>query len=174
FMFKRTGNVKKWLAHKINVCLGTDSPMSGGFNILDELHFAKATYKKLFKKDIDDKILVNMVTVNSARAFRVDSRLGSLEKGKTADLLVIDGDSKRPYSSLVKADLEDVALVIYRGMPVYGDREYEDIFRALKVKVSRFKLGKKQKISVGSPLELLATIRKLVGFKKQLPFLPIE
>lgn len=174
FMFKRTGNVRKWLAHKINVSLGTDSPMSGGLHLLDELHFAKSTYKKLFKKDIDDRILVDMVTVNPARAFRIDGQVGSIGKGKTADLIALDGNIKKPHSSLVRSELEDISLVIYKGRPVYGDAEYADIFKALNIETSRFKLGKKQKLSVGDPLGLLSTIRKLVGFKKQLPFLPIE
>jgi cytosine/adenosine deaminase-related metal-dependent hydrolase len=174
FMFKRTGNVKKWMASRINVSLGTDSPQSGGMNLLDELHFAKKVLRKMYKKEIDDKSLVLMVTVNAARSFRIDKDLGSLEPGKIADLVAIKGKVEKPYTSLVKAELEDISLVVHKGKPVYGDKEYEDIFKAMNVDVSGFKLGKKQKLCIGNPLELLQTIRKMVGFHKQLPFLPIE
>ncbi len=174
FMFNRTGNVKKWLENKINVSLGTDSPMSGGLNLLDELRYGKTTYKNINKKDIDDKILIKMATINAARAFRLEDKIGSIEKNKLADLIAINGDVKNPYSSLVNAKLEDVALVIYEGKPVYGDKEYKDIFKKLGVKTSKFKINKKEKISACDLLGLLKEIRKLVGFKKTLPFLPIE
>ncbi len=174
FMFNRTGNLKKWLQNSINAALGTDSPMSGGLNILDELKFGKKIYKTSFKEDINDEILVKMATINAARAFRLEDKIGSIEKNKIADLLVINGDTKKPYSSLVNAKLEDVSLVIYEGKPIYGDKEYKDIFRKLGVKTSKLKINGKEKISIGDPSGLMKNIRKLVGFKKTLPFLPIE
>ena len=174
FMFNRTGNVKKWLENNINVSLGTDSPASGGLNTLDEIHFAKEQYKKIFKENIDDKILIKMASINPAKAFRIDKELGSIEKGKLADLLVLNGNSDKPYTSLVNAKLEDISLVIYEGQPIYGDSEYKDLFKKFNVKVSKFKIANKEKMIVGTPLKLLNKIRKLVGFKKYLPFLPIE
>ncbi len=174
FMFNRTGDVKKWLSNKINISLGTDSPMSGGLNIIDEFTYGKKIYKKLFNEDIDDKTLVKMATVNPAKAFRLADKLGSIEKNKIADLLVIDGNINKPYSSLVNAKLEDISLVIFEGKPLYGDKEFKNIFKKLDIKTTKFKIGKKEKIIIGDPLSLLKKIRKLVGFKKTLPFLPIN
>jgi len=174
FMFNRTGNVKKWLQYKINVSLGTDSPMSGGLNILDELKFAKKIYKKLYKSEIDDKTLIMFVTINPAKAFRIDKNLGSIEKNKLADLTIIEGDIKNPYKSLINANLKDISLVIINGKPVYGDKEFIDIFKSLKVEFSEFKIEGKSKLSVGDPVNLLNEIRKCVGFKKELPFFPVE
>jgi cytosine/adenosine deaminase-related metal-dependent hydrolase len=174
FMFNRTGNVKKWLQNKINISLGTDSPMSGGMNILDELSFAKKTFKKDNKSEIDDKILTEMVTCNPAKAFRLGKQLGSIEQNKIADLLVINGDTKSPYHALVNASLEDISLVFYGGKPLYGDKEYKDIFKKLGTKTTKLKIGKKEKLCVGNPMGLMKEIRKLVGFKKSLPFLPID
>ena len=173
-MFNRTGDVKKWLSNKINISLGTDSPMSGGLNIIDEFTYGKKIYKKLFNEDIDDKTLVKMATVNPAKAFRLADKLGSIEKNKIADLLVIDGNINKPYSSLVNAKLEDISLVIFEGKPLYGDKEFKNIFKKLDIKTTKFKIGKKEKIIIGDPLSLLKKIRKLVGFKKTLPFLPIN
>lgn len=174
FMFNRTGDVKKWLKAGINVSLGTDSPMSGGLNILDELQFAKKIYKKLYKEDIDDSLLVKFVTINPAKAFRLDKYLGLIEKGKLADLIAISGDPKKPYKSLVNASLKDISLVIIEGKPVYADREFEDIFKFLKIKYSKFKIEGKEKIAIGKPLKLLKEIQKCVKFKKQIPFFPVE
>ncbi|MBN1897831.1 MAG: amidohydrolase family protein, partial [Spirochaetes bacterium] len=140
FMFNRTGNVKKWLTQRINVSLGTDSPMSGGLHLLDELQFAKKIYKKMYNDEIDDYTLTCFVTINPAKAFRISKEVGSLEKDKNADLVAISPRSKDPYASLVNAQLKDVSLVIINGKPVYGDREFEELFKFLKVKYSKFKL----------------------------------
>ncbi len=174
FMFNRTGDVKKWLKAGINVSLGTDSPMSGGLNILDELQFAKKIYRKMYKENIDDFLLIKFVTTNPAKAFRLDKKLGTVEKGKLADLIAISGDVKKPYKSLVNASLKDISLVIVEGTPVYADREFEDIFKFLKIKYSKFKVQGKEKIGVGKPLKLLKEIQKCVKFKKQIPFFPVE
>lgn len=174
FMFGRTGDVKKWLSSKINVSLGTDSPMSGGLHILDELQFAKKTYKKLYKENIDDKVLIDFITKNPAVAFRISDKIGTIEKGKLADIVAISGNTKKPFESAVKSSLKDIVLVIKEGNPLYGDREYEDIFKQLKVKYMKFKLDGKEKVSVGDPVGVLKQIQKLVKFKKEIPFFPVE
>ncbi len=174
FMFNRTGDVKKWLSNKINVSIGTDSPMSGGLNLLDEMHFGKKIFKNIYKQDIDDRTLVNMVTCNPAKAFRMENSIGSIRKGALADLLVLDGNVKKPYVSLINGKLEDVSLVFFEGMPLYGDKEYKDIFKKFNVKTSKFKIRGKEKLCIGDPLCLLKKIRQLVGFKKNLPFFPVE
>lgn len=174
FMFNRTGNVKKWLGNHINVALGTDSPMSGGLNILDELQFGKKTYKKLYNQDINDKTLLNMVTINAAKAFLMDQTLGSIAVNKSADFVLINNTAKDPYKAIINTKLEDIALVFFEGNPIYGDKEYKDIFKKANIKTSKFKINKKEKLCIGNPLDLLKQIQDLVGFKKFLPFLPIE
>jgi len=173
FMFKRTGDVKKWIKAGINVSLGTDSPMSGGLNILDELQFAKRTYKKLYKENIDDLLLIKFITINPAKAFRIENKLGSIEKGKIADIIAISGNPKDPWKSLINASLKDISLVIIEGQPVYADREFEDIFKFFKIKFSKFKVEGKEKIAIGNPLKLLKQIQRCVKFKKQIPFFPV-
>ncbi|HRP68578.1 MAG TPA: amidohydrolase family protein, partial [Turneriella sp.] len=66
YMFEQTARVKELMDAGVNVCLGTDSPMSGSFSIFEELRTAREFYKFAYGKNIDDRILVNMLTVNAA------------------------------------------------------------------------------------------------------------
>lgn len=172
FMFNRTLDVKRCLEHGINVSLGTDSPMSGGLNSLYELKFAKRTYFEIYGEHLDDKILVEMATINPAKAFRLPS-LGSIEVGKTADLLLVRGEVDRPYSSLIDAEMEDVRLVIYQGRPIYGDLDFYEIFDLFEIPYTRILVKGVPKVIIGDPWDLLKKIRRAVGYKKELAFLPI-
>ncbi len=173
FMFNRTAQVKKMLDAGVNVCIGTDSPMSGGLNLLHELRFDRELFPKLFGEAISNRQLVEMVTKNPARAFFLDEN-GSVEKGKLADLVVFHKQSSDPYASVVDAGLKDVKLVVIEGMPVYGDAEYAGLFEALDVPVQRVVLDKTEKLVIGDLEGLLRRINRAVGFVKKLPFLPVS
>lgn len=72
-----------------NISLGTDHPSWGewwsGFGVHRELHaFVLA--------GIPNASALRFGTINSARAFGVDARLGTVEAGKYADLLIVRGD----------------------------------------------------------------------------------
>ncbi len=173
FMFHKTVDIRSCLENGINVSLGTDSPMSGGVHCFDEIQFAKKTYYEMYHEHIDDKRLVQMFTVNAAKALRLPS-LGSIEKGKTADLLLLRGESDRAYTAMVQADLKDVRLVIYQGRPVYGDLDFIEIFDYFKIDYTKIVVSGVPKVVIGDPWALLKRIRNAVGYKKELAFLPIE
>jgi hypothetical protein len=65
-----------------------------------------------------------MVTINPATILRWQTRLGSIERKKWADLVVITGQTKDPYLQLVEARETSVALVVTDGVPRVG-RPYE-------------------------------------------------
>jgi 5-methylthioadenosine/S-adenosylhomocysteine deaminase len=48
FMFDKTAQIKPMLDAGVNVCIGTDSPMSGGLNLLEELRYDRKIYPELF------------------------------------------------------------------------------------------------------------------------------
>ena len=64
--------------------------------------------------------LVAMVTTNPARILKWDARIGSLEPGKRADILVVDGTAADNYQHLIDATEAAVALVVINGVPRYG------------------------------------------------------
>jgi 5-methylthioadenosine/S-adenosylhomocysteine deaminase len=175
FMFRKTGDVRQWLAKGINVALGTDSPASGELNLLYEMKWAKKLYKKIYRKDIPDSTLVEMVTINAAKALWLDKEVGSLDKGKSADITVFSGSQKDPYATVVKADFKDIALVFFKGRPVYGDSVYKSVFAKAGVKNRKLKVAGSPKIIEGDPVALLKGIRTKIDIKdKMIPFLPVE
>lgn len=172
FMFNTTTDIAKLLDSGINTCIGTDSPMSGGLNILSELKFDKDYFQKKYGRELSDKILVKMVTENPAKAFRLKNT-GVLKEGYLADFVAF-ADNGDPYHSVVGAELADVKLVVIDGKPVYGDAKYRDLFEELSVDYQELYVSGVHKLLVGDLLGVLDRINRAVGFKKKLPFLPVE
>jgi len=173
FMFNKTAKIKEIINAGINVSIGTDSPASGELNMLEEIRFAKRVYREMYNKELPDDLIVKMITINPAKALRIDDKLGSLENGKLGDMLLISGDKNKPYESLINAKLEDISLVFIEGKPVYGDIEFKSIFQYLGVVYTKISINGKKKLIIGDPCALMKRIRKNVGFHKELPFLPI-
>jgi cytosine/adenosine deaminase-related metal-dependent hydrolase len=173
FMFNKTTNIKMLLDKKINVCIGTDSPMSGGENLLFEMHFDRKLYKKLYAEELSDEMIYKMVTVNPAKAFRLyDS--GDIREGNIADLVVVRDRGGSYINSVVSAELKDIMLVVINGMPSYGDVEFAPLFDSLGVKYQNIVLAGKEKIIIGDLKGLLRRISRAVGFKKEYPFMPVD
>ena len=173
FMFGKTAKVRDIVEAGINISIGTDSPSSGEINLLAEIRFAKEVYRDLYGEDLEDREIVRMITINPARAFRMQDRVGSIDKGKLGDLLVVSGDGKDPYSSLVNAQLKNIALIFKEGKPLYGDTDYGEIFEDLSSDYTKITIEGKEKFVIGDPQALMDKLRKTVGFHKELPFLPI-
>src|SRR5262249_37424034 len=117
----RTANVPLALAKGINVALGPDWSIGGSQNLLDEMRYAHEVDVAVWGGMIPTKTLVDMVTVNAAKALGLSAVLGSIEVGKKADVMVIRGDSASPYDALVATTPAEVALVLVDGTVLYGD-----------------------------------------------------
>lgn len=172
YMYGKTAPIKKLLDAGINVSLGTDSPMSGSTNIFEEMRTAAAYYRETFGEELGDKTVVKMLTENPAKALSLHDR-GLLKEKMKGDLLVIDGDNTKPYSAVTSMDFENIMLVVIDGIPIYGDISFARLFEALEVDYHRVMVASSAKIINGDALGLLQRIQRAVGFKKQLPFLPI-
>ena len=174
FMYNVTCKIRKILKAGINVCLGTDSTATGSINILEEIRFANKVYKKMYGEELDPKVLLEMVTINPAKAFRMENDIGSIEEGKKADLLLVSSKNKDPYAALSDIQMEDIELLILEGKPLYGSEAYKDFFDIKNNGYSDIKVKGKEKFVIGYPADLLHKIREKVGFKKVLDFLPFE
>jgi 5-methylthioadenosine/S-adenosylhomocysteine deaminase len=173
YMFNKTTNIKMLLDCGINVCIGTDSPMSGGLNLLYEMKFDKALYGKLYGKELPDAQLLKMVTTNPAKAFWLKQN-GHIREGYLADLVLFRDQGDAPASSVVKAELGDVMLVVINGKPVYGNAEYSPVFDKLGVSYKRITMEGVERVIVGDPVGLLKRISRAVKFKKEFPFFPVD
>ena len=73
---------------------------------------------------ISPKDILKIATIGSAKRMKMDGDLGTIEPGKIADLLLVDGDPTQDIN-----DLRKLRLVIKDGIPYYPD----DIYRALNM-----------------------------------------
>jgi cytosine/adenosine deaminase-related metal-dependent hydrolase len=129
---KGVAPVPKMLAAGVRVGLATDGPMSGNtLDIIGQLGYV-AKVQKLDRRDrnlMPAIEVVDLATRGGARALHLEDRLGSLEPGKLADVVLVDTDSTAmvplhdPYAALVyAASPRDVRTTIIHGRVVMEDR----------------------------------------------------
>ena len=100
-LYGQTTDVATAMNMQVNVALGPDWTPSGTMNMLTEAKCAQHISKTYWNSQLSDRHLVDMMTINAARALGVDDQIGSLEVGKKADILLLSGDRRRPYSCLL-------------------------------------------------------------------------
>jgi 5-methylthioadenosine/S-adenosylhomocysteine deaminase len=124
--------VPKMLADGLRIGLGTDGAASNNdLSMWEEMDTA-AKLHKLFSNDpkvISALEAFELATIRSAAALHLEKQIGSIEKGKRADLVILDRDSLNQipayniYSDLVYATkASDVQTVIINGRIVMRDR----------------------------------------------------
>ncbi|HSS21355.1 MAG TPA: amidohydrolase [Pyrinomonadaceae bacterium] len=124
--------VPKMLADGLRVGLGTDGAASNNdLNMWEEMDTAAKLHKLISN---DPKVMTaleafELATISGARALHLEKEIGSLEKGKRADLVIVNRDSLNQipvyniYSDLVYATkASDVETVIINGRIVMRDR----------------------------------------------------
>ena len=127
-LYGTTADIAAALDAGVEVGLAPDWAITGGDNMLDELHFAAAWNQDHLDGRLTDQDLVNMVTSVPAHIAGIDDEVGMIQVGRRADLLIITGDQHNPYQSLVTATPDDVSLVMIDGVPLYGDSQLMNIF----------------------------------------------
>jgi len=122
-LYGATTDVPAALAAGVVVSLGPDWSMGGSQNMLDEMRFADAIDDKQWGNKLDAKAIVTMATKNGAFAVGYSDRIGSLEVGYAADIVVVGGDRSAPYDAIVAARPSDVRLTMVGGKVLYGDAQ---------------------------------------------------
>ena len=125
-----TAPLRALLDAGVKVGLGTDSPASApSFDMFDELRTAVAAARAREQRSdaLSAREALELATLGSARAIGLDAEVGSLTRGKNADLAVVSLAGS-PY-----VPVEDpAAAVVFGGSPervlctlVQGDVRYE-------------------------------------------------
>ena len=154
-LYGKTANVHEALAEGVLTSLGTDWTPSGSRTLLQELKIADVALRDervlgdsrelvpafalQGKEGLErqraeaalDRALVDMVTRNPALTLRWDDRLGTVEAGKIADLLLLrrppqesaHGLPPTVYRDLIDATEREVELVLVGGDPLAGEVE---------------------------------------------------
>src|SRR6059058_3930104 len=124
--------VPEMLKENLPVGLGTDGAASNNdLNLWEEMDTAAKLHKLISKdpKVVSAQEAFEMATIRGARALHLDNEIGSIEKGKRADLVIVDLDALNQtpyyniYSDLVYATKAgDVRTVIIEGRVIMRDR----------------------------------------------------
>jgi 5-methylthioadenosine/S-adenosylhomocysteine deaminase len=124
--------VPEMLKQDLPVGLGTDGAASNNdLNLWEEMDTAAKLHKLISKdpKVVTAQEAFEMATIRGARALHLEKEIGSIEKGKRADLVIValDDLNQTPYyniySDLVYATkAADVRTVIIEGRVVMRDR----------------------------------------------------
>jgi cytosine/adenosine deaminase-related metal-dependent hydrolase len=100
------------LEHGVNIALGCDGgPSNNDYDMIREMKLAAIIHKAVTLDPliVPAETVLEMATINGARALGLEQEIGSLEIGKKADLVVVDLDrlhttpSPNPVSTLVYA-----------------------------------------------------------------------
>ena len=86
-------DIVKYISRGINVCLGTDGQGSGNnLNMFRHMSIVGDLQKGLYKDPtvISSYDVLKMATINGARALGLDDKIGSIERGKCADIIILD------------------------------------------------------------------------------------
>ncbi|WP_114728601.1 amidohydrolase [Vibrio cholerae] len=121
----------------VRIGLGTDGPMSGNtLSTIDEFNQV-AKVHKLVNHDraaMPPLKVIDMATMGAAKALHMEEKIGSLEVGKLADMIVIDTKAPNmvpiynPYSALVySANSGNVRHAIIDGKLVMQDRQIHTV-----------------------------------------------
>lgn len=130
---KGVSPVVAMLEKGVRVGLGTDGPMSSNtLTTMNELNLVGKIHK-LENKDraaMPPLTVVEMATIGSAKALHMEDKLGSLESGKLADIIVVDTKAPNmvpmysPYAALVYgANGSNVRHTIVDGKILMEDRQ---------------------------------------------------
>ena len=124
--------VPKMLTMNLRVGLGTDGAASNNdLNLWEEMDTAAKLHKLISgdPKVVSAEEVFQMATLGGARALHLEEKIGSIEAGKLADIVIVDLDSLHQtplyniYSNLVYATkASDVNTVLINGKIVMRNR----------------------------------------------------
>jgi 5-methylthioadenosine/S-adenosylhomocysteine deaminase len=142
-LYGKTADVISAKNNGVLICLGSDWSPSGSKSLLWELKVAYLVNKKDLKNAFTEQELVEMITINPAKAIGWDDKIGRIAPGYIADLVAFDQVSNDAYHNVIESTEENLRLAIIDGLPRYGDLELMD---ELEVAASdRIRVGSREK-----------------------------
>lgn len=115
-----TADVPTFRSLGVPVALGTDWTASGSMNVLRELQCADHLNTQHWDGTIPDLDLWLMVTYWAAHSQGAADQIGLLKPGHIADIAIFDGSTATHHRAVIEAGVDDVALVLRGGQPLYG------------------------------------------------------
>jgi len=127
FLLDRTADVKA-LKMQTNILFGTDSTLTGSWNIWDHIKMARETSL------LNDEELYRSLTVNAANIWKLNNK--GLTAGQNADIVIAKKKGTKASDAFFALEPQDILLVVVKGNIVFFD---EAIYPQLKgTDISRF------------------------------------
>lgn len=152
---------------KANVCIGTDSTMSGGVNLIAE--FLKI---REFFPAIPASELFRMVSTNAVKALKLPIEYAALNPDNCHNLLLVDMVERDPFENLFSIEAASIKLLIVDGIPRFGDSTWMETLGLNDDEYCLFRTSNKEKFVLGDPMEINDTIDAVLGYHKDFPYLP--
>lgn len=165
FLIGKTIDVDTCQKYGVNLVLGTDSTMSGNLNLLQEIKYTAELFPKLASKEI-----YKMCTENAAKALFLPPTFGKLDQ-ETPHLLVTRKLHVDPFKNLTKIKQNDINLLVYNGLPLWGDKKMLDSFEIEMSSYYFFSTKTTEKFIYGHPEKTTQKIDEILGYHKKFPFL---
>jgi len=103
--------ISEMLKKGINITLGTDGQGSGcNYDLFEVMKFTALLQKGIKEEPLELPAyeVLKMATINGAKALKLDDKIGSIEEGKVADLIILD------LNELVTQPINDIlADIVY-------------------------------------------------------------
>lgn len=131
------GRFPEMLNAGVNVVLGTDASDCANYQDMIRVMYLAAVIFKDYRYDpnvMGAETAIEMATINGARALGMEDEIGSLEKGKKADVVIVDMKGAdwipvyNPIQNLIYSSSgSSVQTVIIDGKIVMEDREIKTV-----------------------------------------------
>ena len=108
-------NTAKLLKNEINVALGTDGQGSGSnMDMFEAMRVACLAQGGIHENEerITAKDAVKMATINGAKLLQLDNKIGSIEVGKDADIILVNIEEKLDNITMLP-NLNEIANLVY-------------------------------------------------------------
>ncbi|MBU2444464.1 MAG: 5'-deoxyadenosine deaminase [Bacteroidetes bacterium] len=147
-------NIPRYLKEGINVSLGADgAPCNNFLDIFVEMRLASLIQKPIHgPKVMNAKTVFELATIEGAKALHLENKIGSIEEGKKADLVLLDlnkihnslSDAKEDlYSKIVfSCDHSNVHSVMVEGEWIYSNKSFVKYDEKEIVSNAKFELSK--------------------------------
>ena len=96
-------DISSYRKHGINVCLGTDGQGSGNnLNLFYHMSVTDQLQKALYQDPtvFSSYDVLKLATVNGAKALGLEDKIGSIEVGKLADIIILDYSDIESYPTV--------------------------------------------------------------------------
>lgn len=147
-------DIKTMLENNINVSLGTDGQGSGcNLDMFEVMRFCALLQKGIYEDSrvINSYDVLKMATINGAKALGLDDRIGTIEEGKLADIIMIDFNNVKTqpindiFSDIVyNVSSENIDLTMINGKILVENKklniDFNNIYDKCKETIDRIRL----------------------------------